>query len=519
MADVAQTGIDHLIIQGTDENDLLIGTAESETLIGGAGRDEFVHSGGGDLMLGGADEDDLEGVNGDTLVGGTGNDHIRLLTRPSSPLPAVAIFNPGDGRDIIQYSYDGNVIHLGGGLRPDDLKLSLLSSGALEVQYGQSDALVLSGFRTDALNHGFVLAFDDGTVLDRQDLIAVLAGPTEGNDTLYGVSDVTEIHAGGGDDVVHISELMPFYQDYSVDGGAGDDSLYASNAYGGTGNDLLFGRYVNGGPGDDTLTGVWAVDASFDAGWGRDVVNLSGKCTLHLPEGVRPEALQIGRLGAVQSDAIALTFKGLSDEILLTGLDKLSGASLSFADGSVVTGEMILAAATQPLNLSLQGTKGADQLRGGDGRDTLEGLAGSDSLSGGRGDDLLLGGKGGDTYYFARGDGHDTVVDSDKSLFQSDRLYIQGASSNQVWLTRSGRDLDISILGTQDKVTITDWFSGLSHRIEKITATGDGKTLTASHVNALVNVMARFDAPVDGVLALPPDTPRALVKVVTNSWC
>jgi Ca2+-binding RTX toxin-like protein len=146
----------------------------------------------------------------------------------------------------------------------------------------------------------------------------------------------------------------------------------------------------------------------------------------------------------------------------------------------------------------------------------LSGLAGNDTLAGGKGNDSLIGGKGNDTYLFNRGEGQDVIVDTDSTWFNSDLLKVGGATSKQLWLTRSGSNLDIKILGTTDKVTVQNWFAGSSNQVEKITAS-DGKSLSASKVQALVNAMASFTPPADAA-SLPANTPTAVTKLIASSW-
>jgi hypothetical protein len=66
-------------------------------------------------------------------------------------------------------------------------------------------------------------------------------------------------------------------------------------------------------------------------------------------------------------------------------------------------------------NDSLFGGNGRDNLMGGLGNDTLYGDDGDDFLSGGKGSDTLKGGLGDDTYFVSKGDGKDTIADSDPS--------------------------------------------------------------------------------------------------------
>jgi hypothetical protein len=117
-----------------------------------------------------------------------------------------------------------------------------------------------------------------------------------------------------------------------------------------------------------------------------------------------------------------------------------------------------------------------------------------------------------------RGDGKDTIVDTDSTWFNADLLKVGSAKSNQLWLTKSGNNLDIGIIGTQDHVVIQDWYKGSANQVEKITALGDNKSLSASKVNALVTAMAKFAAPADGVTTLPASTQTALTKILASSW-
>jgi Ca2+-binding RTX toxin-like protein len=62
---------------------------------------------------------------------------------------------------------------------------------------------------------------------------------------------------------------------------------------------------------------------------------------------------------------------------------------------------------------NLHGGGGRDVLRGGEGNDVLEGGNGHDLIRGDAGSDLLTGGRGRDTFFFAAGDGNDTISDFD----------------------------------------------------------------------------------------------------------
>ncbi|HEX9061977.1 MAG TPA: calcium-binding protein, partial [Clostridia bacterium] len=109
---------------------------------------------------------------------------------------------------------------------------------------------------------------------------------------------------------------------------------------------------------------------------------------------------------------------------------------------------------------TLTGNVGNDALYGGDGSDSLSGGDGNDVLVGGAGDDKLNGGSGNDTYIFGLGDGVDTIYDSDTTAGNIDVLsFEEGITADKIAVKRNGRNLEISIKDTTDKVVIKDYFS------------------------------------------------------------
>jgi Ca2+-binding RTX toxin-like protein len=274
---------------------------------------------------------------------------------------------------------------------------------------------------------------------------------------------------------------------------------------GGLGND-----FIDGGAGSDTFT--------FNAGDGQDTIHADSDDRLDFAiEGLTLDGLQVDRIDPTKPNQVVIRIKGSTDSVTIDNLTEASGLSVLLPGiYPGLTGAEILALANKPDPMTLTGTTKADNLTGKDGDDTLSGLAGNDTLAGGKGNDLLIGGKGNDTYVFNRGDGRDVIVDTDSTLFNSDLLKLGGATSQQLWLTKSGNDLSIQILGTKDKVTVQNWYAGSSNQVEKITAS-DGKSLSASKVNALVNAMASFTPPADAA-SLPVNTPAAVTKLVASSW-
>ncbi|HEU5135250.1 MAG TPA: calcium-binding protein [Steroidobacteraceae bacterium] len=136
---------------------------------------------------------------------------------------------------------------------------------------------------------------------------------------------------------------------------------------------------------------------------------------------------------------------------------------------------------------SLRGGGGADILLGNAGRDYMYGEAGVDTLIGGAGDDYLYGGAnedvlaggagndhlngegGDDVFVFGRGDGQDVVNAYDLGVDKRDELRLgPDVGINDVLLTRYSSDLVVSIVGTTDRITISNFFYSDDYAINGI---------------------------------------------------
>ncbi len=162
----------------------------------------------------------------------------------------------------------------------------------------------------------------------------------------------------------------------------------------------------------------------------------------------------------------------------------------------------------------LWGEAGNDRIAGGEGNDTLWGGDGSDALSGGAGSDWLSGGEGNDLYRFNPGDGHDAIQEqsgNDRLLFGA------GIEADALWFSQNGNDLNIQLVGTDDGVTIHNWYADSNSQVEQIELS-DGAALLASQVNQLVSAMAAFDPPALGETALSAELQEQLQPVITAAW-
>lgn len=157
-------------------------------------------------------------------------------------------------------------------------------------------------------------------------------------------------------------------------------------------------------------------------------------------------------------------------------------------------------------------------LTGNSANNTLTGSAGNDTLDGGGGADALVGGTGNDSYAIGRGYGADTLQENDTTAGNTDVLqFLSGVASEQIWLRKVSNNLEVSIIGTSDKATLTNWYLGNQYHVEQF-KTSDGQTLLDSQVQNLVSAMAGFTPPAAGQTTLPPNYQTALAPVIAANW-
>lgn len=195
---------------------------------------------------------------------------------------------------------------------------------------------------------------------------------------------------------------------------------------------------------------------------------------------------------------------------------------------------------------TLQGTANADTLYasgyqthliGGAGNDTLTALVGGPiwdlTFEGGAGNDTLTGSYARDLYLFNAGDGHDTLIDNAASYhynatawfdahpddpdYQDEIDFGEGIAADQLWFQQSGNDLEISVIGTNDRITVKDWYVDNYHRIE-VLALHDGTQLLDENVQNLVQAMAGFSPPAAGQTTLPSGYQATLSPVIAANW-
>ena len=185
---------------------------------------------------------------------------------------------------------------------------------------------------------------------------------------------------------------------------------------------------------------------------------------------------------------------------------KRTGASAS--PGAVTINDGTLTVATGTLDAG-------GLITVGDGAD---GLFGEDFFNSTASNDTLIGGTGNDTYWLARGYGNDTIQENDATVGNTDTArFDTGIAVDQLWFRHVGNNLEVSIIGTADKFTIQNWYSGSAYHIEQF-RTADNHLLLDSQVENLVQAMAAFSPPASGQTTLPQNYQDALNPVIAANW-
>ncbi|WP_271273454.1 cadherin domain-containing protein [Aliamphritea hakodatensis] len=118
-------------------------------------------------------------------------------------------------------------------------------------------------------------------------------------------------------------------------------------------------------------------------------------------------------------------------------------------------------------------------------------------------------------YYFARGDGQDVIAQADAAGHDT-LIFDRDITADELWFSRHGEDLRISVVGTDDQVTVDDWYTGSDAQLDQIET--DAAVLRHSQVNQLVNAMAAFAAPEGDGGVIPQPVRDTLQPVLAASW-
>ncbi|MGC0080110.1 calcium-binding protein, partial [Ralstonia pseudosolanacearum] len=557
-------------LQGSSGNDTLYGGNGNDTLEGGAGNDYLVGNEGSDTYVfnTGWGQDtiynyDATSERSDVIEFGSGIAATDVIATRSGDDLILSLRNGSDKVTVQSYFYSD----ASGPYRIDQVRFADGTSWDVAavkalVQVPTSGADNLYGYASDDVLNG----------LDGNDTIRGYGG----NDTLRGEAGADNLFGGDGNDVLDGGAD----NDYLY-GESGDDSLLGGsgndNLYGGTGNDTLEGGagndYLVSNEGSDTYV--------FNSGWGQDTIynydTTAGRSdVIAFGDGIAASDIIATRSG----DDLILSLRNSSDKITVqsyfysdaTGPYRID--QVHFADGTSWDVAAVKALVQVPTsgadnlygytsddvlngldgndtirgyggNDTLRSDAGADTLYGGDGNDSIDGGAdndylygeagddalqgssgndtlyggnGNDTLEGGAGNDYLNGNEGSDTYVFNSGWGQDSIYNYDTSTGRSDVIaFGDGIATDQLWFRRVNADLEVSVIGSTDKTTISNWYSGAAYHVDQFT-TADGKRLLDTQVDSLVQAMASFSPPASGQSTLPQNYRDALESVIAANW-
>ena len=129
-----------------------------------------------------------------------------------------------------------------------------------------------------------------------------------------------------------------------------------------------------------------------------------------------------------------------------------------------------------------------------------------------------MGGTGNDTYWLGRGYGPDSITENDTTAGNTDvARFDASVATDQLWFRKVSNNLEVSIIGTTDKLTMTNWYLGNQYHVEQF-KTSNGKTLLDSQVQNLVSAMAAFAPPAAGQTTLPASYASSLNTVIAANW-
>ena len=503
-------GLDNFI-NGTSDNDYLPGTAQQDVIYGLDGDDIMQGLGRADTMFGGNGNDEfLVGFDealGDVIDGGT---DLNKISSWNADLSQATISNV----QILIANLDR--------VKITDQQLNSLS---YIINYGDIPVTIQAGI-VGSYDFSFKSLLGSFSFV----------GST-GADTLRGGFGVNYLHGGDGDDTIRTSRDGRVEQLF---GDAGNDTFIVES-YPAI---PLAGTTLDGGTGYNTITGEWLRLYDFD------FTNIQH---LNFRNSVLISAEQFSQLTTFSGFGVVYgAFAGTYDMSNKTDL----GYTLVNFEGSGENDVIIGHARTQTIN----GNDGDDTIYGGDGNDTIVGGNGYDTIYGGEiddvidgdvifgeggndamyaegnniqpivdnyfdggegndlfngrgGNDTLIGGSGNDRYIFSGGT--TSITDSDTTSGNSDVVNFTGSvEHDQIWFSRSGNDLIAEVIGTDDQVTIVDWYLGNDNHVEQFTAYG--LTLLDSQVQNLVNAMAAFAVPT--TTTLPPDYSAVLDPIIAANW-
>ena len=472
-ASTLAAGTISLAASGGDGNDFVTGSLGGDQLFGDAGDDVLLGSGGADVLFGGAGNDVLTGGDGDDqMFGQAGDDRM--------------VWNPGDDSDLMEGGEGNDVAEVNGG---NGAEIFTATANGTRVRF---DRINPAPFSID-----------------------------------IGTSERVVVNMNGGDDSFSATGNLAALTAFTVDGGAGNDSILGGNGadllFGGDGNDFIDGQQGNDtallgagddvfqwdpGDGSDLVEGQAGTDTMlFNGSAATEIFNVSANggralftrnlanITMDLNDVERIDLRTLGGADSVVvndlsatdvtevvidlAGATAGTADGAQDQITATGRATADNVTIATSGAeTTVTGlpatlRITNADATDALVINTgagNDNVNASALLATGGALTVDAGAGNDQIQGGAGVDVLRGGAGND------------VIDGNRG---NDTAFMGDGDDLFVWDPGDGSDVVEGQAGTD-----TMLFNG-SGANESITISANGQR--TSFFRDLANVTMDMD--------------------------
>lgn len=146
-------------------------------------------------------------------------------------------------------------------------------------------------------------------------------------------------------------------------------------------------------------------------------------------------------------------------------------------------------------NLTLTGTSAINGT-GNSLNNSITGNTANNILDGSGGTDTLTGGGGSDTYLFNAGYGANTIKNgiAASNIAAGELLFGGGIADTQLWFDQVGNNLKISVLGTHDSVTLTNWFNGTTAYAQLSTINTSANVLVNANLSSLMSAMSAYES-------------------------